>query len=133
MLLVQCLSWLQCAECREHRRWIERENARLRARGKKEETKRIREFVDVAYAGDPRIKAHKQRLREEREQRRREKAEAAAARAKAEETAKAEAEAAEAARAAKEAADAEEQRKARCVLWELSLAFLQRLGRGHVE
>jgi DnaJ homolog subfamily C member 2 len=106
---------VQCAECREHRRWIERENGRLRARGKKDEAKRIREFVDLAYATDPRIKAHKLQLKEEREQRKRQKAAAAAARAEAEQRVKAEAAAAEAARAEEEAAAAEEQKKARCV------------------
>lgn len=42
------------AESREHRRWIERYNAKLRAAGKKEEFKRIREFVEAAERQDPR-------------------------------------------------------------------------------
>lgn len=42
------------AESREHRRWIERYNRKLREQGKKEEFKRIREFVESAYKQDPR-------------------------------------------------------------------------------
>jgi DnaJ homolog subfamily C member 2 len=42
------------AESREHRRWIERYNAKLREKGKKDEFKRIRDFVDAAYKYDPR-------------------------------------------------------------------------------
>ena len=42
------------AESREHRRWIERFNAKLREKGKREETRRLREFVDSAWRQDPR-------------------------------------------------------------------------------
>ena len=105
---------VQCAECREHKRWIERENARLRARAKKDETRRLRDFVDRAYAQDPRIAAQKAAVRAERERKKEEKAEAARAKAEAE---RAEAEAARAAAAEQEAAAreaAEVARKAKC-------------------
>lgn len=54
------------AECREHRRWIERNNAKLRERGKKEEGRRLRDFVDAAYRIDPRVTARKEAERLER-------------------------------------------------------------------
>lgn len=67
VLTVVCA--LQSAECREHKRWIDRENQRLRAKAKKEETRRIREFVDRAYKLDPRVIAHKEEVREARDAR----------------------------------------------------------------
>lgn len=42
------------AESREHRRWIERYNSKLREKGKKEEFRRIRDFVESANRQDPR-------------------------------------------------------------------------------
>lgn len=42
------------AEGRDHRRWIERYNKKLREAGKKEEFRRVRDFVDCAYRQDPR-------------------------------------------------------------------------------
>ena len=68
---------LQSAECREHRRWIDRENSRLRNKAKKEETRRIRDFVDAAFKLDPRVVAYKQAQKDAREQRKREKLEVA--------------------------------------------------------
>eukprot|EP01024_Parvocaulis_polyphysoides_P048263 TRINITY_DN458_c0_g1_i1.p1 TRINITY_DN458_c0_g1~~TRINITY_DN458_c0_g1_i1.p1 ORF type:complete len:669 (-),score=172.32 TRINITY_DN458_c0_g1_i1:221-2197(-) len=65
------------AECREHKRYIERFNSKLRQQGKKEESKRLREFVDNAYKQDPRILRRKQELKEEKERKKREKQEAA--------------------------------------------------------
>lgn len=47
---------IEQAESREHRRWIERFNAKLRERGKRDETRRLREFVDTAYRQDPRCR-----------------------------------------------------------------------------
>lgn len=64
---------IQCAECREHKRWIERENARLRNKAKKEETRRLREFVDRCYALDPRVLAYKENIRLEKENKKLEK------------------------------------------------------------
>jgi len=63
------------AESREHRRWIDRMNAKLREKGKKEEQKRLRDFVDAAYRLDPRITAKKEADRAERERKKEEKAE----------------------------------------------------------
>jgi DnaJ homolog subfamily C member 2 len=107
---------VQCAECREHKRWIERENARLRAKAKKDETKRIRDFVDRAYAADPRVAAHKAAVKAQRDRKKIERQAAAQARAD-EEKARAEAAQAEAVvaeAAAREAADVA--RKAKCAL-----------------
>lgn len=64
---------MQCAECREHKRWIERENARLRSKAKKEETRRLREFVDRCYQLDPRVLARKEEIRAEKENKKLEK------------------------------------------------------------
>lgn len=47
------------AEDRYQRRWMERENAKLREKGKKEEKKRIRAFVEAAEEHDPRIQRDK--------------------------------------------------------------------------
>ena len=64
---------MQCGECREHKRWIERENARLRSKAKKEETRRLREFVDRSYLLDPRVLARKEEIRAEKENKKQEK------------------------------------------------------------
>lgn len=76
---------LEQAESREHKRWMERQNAKLQEKAKKEEYARIRSFVDNAYKRDPRIlrrkeeeKAEKLRKKEEKLQARRMKEEAAA-------------------------------------------------------
>ncbi|WIA15047.1 hypothetical protein OEZ85_001747 [Tetradesmus obliquus] len=106
------------AESREHKRWIERINSKLREKGKKEEGRRLREFVDAAYRVDPRVTARKAEQAAERERKKNEKAEAkraqeqAAQRQKEEEEARkrAEEEAAKAAAAeAKKIRDAEKQ------------------------
>ncbi|XP_028667394.1 dnaJ homolog subfamily C member 2 [Erpetoichthys calabaricus] len=47
------------AECRDERRWIEKQNRAARAQRKKEEMNRIRTLVDTAYSCDPRIKKFK--------------------------------------------------------------------------
>ncbi|XAR54502.1 hypothetical protein NMG60_11029652 [Bertholletia excelsa] len=59
------------AESREHKRWMERQNAKLSEKARKEEYARIRALVDNAYKRDPRIlkrkedeKAEKQRKKE---------------------------------------------------------------------
>lgn len=96
---------IEQAESRDHRRWIERYNNKLREKGKKEEFRRIRDFVESAYRQDPRILRRKEEERAERERRKAEKeaekqraveeerrlAEEAAAKAAAEEAAAAEA------------------------------------------
>ncbi|KAJ9135123.1 hypothetical protein P3X46_032339 [Hevea brasiliensis] len=62
---------LEQAESREHKRWMERQNAKLSEKARKEEYVRIRTLVDNAYRRDPRIlrrkeeeKAEKQRKKE---------------------------------------------------------------------
>lgn len=76
---------LEQAESREHKRWMERQNAKLQEKAKKEEYARIRSFVDNAYKKDPRIlrrkeeeKAEKLRKKEARFQAKRMKEEEAA-------------------------------------------------------
>ncbi|KAK8928458.1 Chaperone protein dnaJ 13 [Platanthera zijinensis] len=46
---------LEQAESRDHKRWMERQNSKLREKAKKEEYTRIRALVDSAYKRDPRI------------------------------------------------------------------------------
>ncbi|KAJ0977576.1 hypothetical protein J5N97_013050 [Dioscorea zingiberensis] len=62
---------LEQAESRDHKRWMERQNVKLREKAKKEEYARVRTLVDNAYRKDPRIvrrkeeeKAEKQRKKE---------------------------------------------------------------------
>lgn len=62
---------LEQAESRDHKRWMERQNAKLREKARKEEYARVRTLVDNAYKRDPRIirrkeeeKAEKQRKKE---------------------------------------------------------------------
>lgn len=62
---------IEQAESREHKRWMERQNAKLTEKARKEEYARIRNLVDNAYRRDPRIlrrkeeeKAEKQRKKE---------------------------------------------------------------------
>eukprot|EP01018_Ginkgo_biloba_P014653 Gb_10794 [translate_table: standard] len=46
---------LEQVESREHKRWMERENVKLREKARKEEYGRIRSLVDNAYKRDPRL------------------------------------------------------------------------------
>lgn len=62
---------LEQAESRDHKRWMERQNAKLTEKARKEEYARIRTLVDNAYKRDPRIlkrkeaeKAEKQKKKE---------------------------------------------------------------------
>ncbi|KAI4339118.1 hypothetical protein MLD38_024090 [Melastoma candidum] len=62
---------IEQAESRDHKRWMERQNAKLSEKARKEEYARIRNLVDNAYKRDPRIlkakeeeKAEKQRKKE---------------------------------------------------------------------
>lgn len=62
---------LEQAESRDHKRWMERQNAKLREKARKEEHARVRTLIDNAYKKDPRIlrrkdeqKAEKQRRKE---------------------------------------------------------------------
>ena len=54
------------AEGRDHKRWIERNNAKLREKAKKEDQKRLKEFVENAYKIDPRIAKKKEEERMEK-------------------------------------------------------------------
>ncbi|XP_026190623.1 dnaJ homolog subfamily C member 2 [Cyclospora cayetanensis] len=56
------------AECREERRWMERENAKIRKKYLKNERARIQRLVETAYAADPRIQRQKEEERKKREE-----------------------------------------------------------------
>ncbi|XP_051547478.1 dnaJ homolog subfamily C member 2-like [Myxocyprinus asiaticus] len=64
------------AECRDERRWIEKQNRASRAQRKKEEMNRIRTLVDTAYNCDPRIKKFKEEEKARKESEKKAKAEA---------------------------------------------------------
>lgn len=99
------------AECREEKRWIEREIQREKKKKKNKENARISKLVDRAYALDPRINLWKQveKARKDAEKKAKEEARAAAAKAAAEKKAAEDKAAAEAA-AAKAAIEAEAKR-----------------------
>lgn len=61
---------LEQAESRDHRRWMERQNAKLTEKARKDEYVRIRALVDNAYKKDSRILKRKE---EEKAERRRKK------------------------------------------------------------
>lgn len=76
---------LEEAESREHKRWMERQNAKLSEKARKEESARIRSIVENAYKRDPRIlrrkeeeKAEKLRKKQAKLQAKKEKEEEAA-------------------------------------------------------
>ncbi|KAL8427328.1 hypothetical protein Efla_002291 [Eimeria flavescens] len=56
------------ARCREERRWMERENAKIRKKYLKNERARIQKLVETAYAADPRIQRQKEEERKQREE-----------------------------------------------------------------
>uniref|UniRef100_A0A8C6KEB1 DnaJ homolog subfamily C member 2 n=1 Tax=Nothobranchius furzeri TaxID=105023 RepID=A0A8C6KEB1_NOTFU len=64
------------AECRDERRWIEKQNRASRAQRKKEEMNRIRTLVDSAYGCDPRIKKFKEEEKARKESEKKAKVEA---------------------------------------------------------
>ncbi|XP_078409362.1 dnaJ homolog subfamily C member 2 isoform X2 [Cetorhinus maximus] len=64
------------AECRDERKWIEKQNRAARAQRKKEEMNRIRTLVDTAYSCDPRIKKFKEEEKARKEAEKKAKAEA---------------------------------------------------------
>lgn len=78
-------------ENREERRWIEKQNKAARQRLKKEETARIRQLVDNAYACDPRVIRYREEEKEKKEAQKRAKKEAARQKALEEERIKQEA------------------------------------------
>ncbi|KAI4298970.1 hypothetical protein L6164_032473 [Bauhinia variegata] len=61
---------LEQAESRDHRRWMERQNAKLSEKARKEEYARIRTLVDSAYKRDPRILRRKEEEKAERQRKR---------------------------------------------------------------
>ena len=67
---------LETAEDRMHKRWMERQNSKMRERAKKDAEKRLRLFVEQAYAIDPRIVRRKKFEREQKEAKKRAVAEA---------------------------------------------------------
>ncbi|KAJ6834978.1 dnaJ-like protein subfamily C member 2 [Iris pallida] len=60
---------LEQAESRDHKRWMERQNAKLREKARKEEHVRIRALIDNAYKKDPRILRRKDEERAEKQRR----------------------------------------------------------------
>ncbi|CAI8600120.1 unnamed protein product [Vicia faba] len=57
---------LEQADSRDHRRWMERQNAKLSEKARKEEYARIRTLVDNAYKRDPRIVRRKEEAKAEK-------------------------------------------------------------------
>ncbi|KAL9255474.1 DnaJ homolog subfamily C member 2-like protein [Drosera capensis] len=57
---------LEVAESREERRWMERQNAKLTEKARKEDYARIRSLVDNAYKRDPRILKRKEQEKAEK-------------------------------------------------------------------
>lgn len=55
------------AECREERRWMERQNQKIRRKHLQEEKSRITKLTDLAFSLDPRVKAKKEEERQRRE------------------------------------------------------------------
>lgn len=58
---------LEQAESRDHKRWMERQNAKLSEKARKEEYARIRTLVDNAYKRDPRVLRRKEELKAEKQ------------------------------------------------------------------
>eukprot|EP00217_Crustomastix_stigmatica_P009858 CAMPEP_0183789064 /NCGR_PEP_ID=MMETSP0803_2-20130417/184_1 /TAXON_ID=195967 /ORGANISM="Crustomastix stigmata, Strain CCMP3273" /LENGTH=494 /DNA_ID=CAMNT_0026033225 /DNA_START=47 /DNA_END=1528 /DNA_ORIENTATION=+ len=59
---------LEEAEGREHRRWMQRENEKMRRDAKRSETADIRSFVESMECFDPRIRAQREKARDLRNQ-----------------------------------------------------------------
>ncbi|KAM0030182.1 putative transcription factor MYB-HB-like family [Helianthus debilis subsp. tardiflorus] len=58
---------LEKGESRDHKRWVERQNAKLSEKVRKEEHARIRSLVDNVYKRDPRILRRKETLKAEKQ------------------------------------------------------------------
>ncbi|CAL5433651.1 unnamed protein product [Camellia sinensis] len=58
---------LEQAESRDHKRWMERQNAKLTEKARKEDYARIRALVDNAYKRDPRIQKRKEEEKAEKQ------------------------------------------------------------------
>ncbi|KQJ82202.1 dnaJ homolog subfamily C member 2 [Brachypodium distachyon] len=61
---------LEQAESREHKRWMERQNAKIQEKAKKVEYARVRNLVDNAFKKDPRIQRRKEEEKAEKQRRR---------------------------------------------------------------
>ncbi|EXB61182.1 DnaJ homolog subfamily C member 2 [Morus notabilis] len=61
---------LEQAESRDHKRWMERQNAKLSEKARKEEYARIRSLVDNTYKRDPRILRRKEEEKAEKQKKR---------------------------------------------------------------
>jgi len=109
------------ADSRDERRWIQKHNQKLRAKAKKEEARRLRDFVDAAWNCDPRVAANhadKKMAREERKaekrlQKQREEEEARRRKEEEEARRRAEEEARAAAEEEQRARDKEERKRLR--------------------
>ncbi|OII71796.1 DnaJ domain-containing protein [Cryptosporidium ubiquitum] len=66
---------LNHAECREEKRWMERQNFKIRSKYIRNEILRINKLVDLAYKSDPRIKRHYENLNKRKEEEKRKKLE----------------------------------------------------------
>ncbi|XP_077241536.1 uncharacterized protein LOC143882036 [Tasmannia lanceolata] len=60
---------LEQAESRDHKRWMERQNAKLREKARREEYVRVRALVDNAYKRDMRILKRKEEEKAEKQRR----------------------------------------------------------------
>ncbi|MCL7022828.1 hypothetical protein MKW94_028677 [Papaver nudicaule] len=60
---------LEEAETRDDKRWMERQNSKLREKARKEEHARVRSLVDNAYKKDPRIARRKEEEKAEKQKR----------------------------------------------------------------
>ncbi|XP_073009870.1 uncharacterized protein [Typha latifolia] len=60
---------LEQAESRDHKRWMERQNAKLQEKARKSEYARVRTLVDNAYKKDPRILRRKEQEKAEKQRR----------------------------------------------------------------
>ncbi|XP_026414348.1 dnaJ homolog subfamily C member 2-like [Papaver somniferum] len=60
---------LEQAETRDHKRWMERQNSKLREKARKEEHARVRSLIDNAYKKDPRIARRKEEEKAEKQRR----------------------------------------------------------------
>lgn len=64
---------LEEAENRNERRWMEKENKKLKSKMIKQEIQRIKSLVSLAYDNDPRIIEQNKQIEEEKERKREEK------------------------------------------------------------
>eukprot|EP01097_Dermamoeba_algensis_P008999 TRINITY_DN61_c0_g1_i1.p1 TRINITY_DN61_c0_g1~~TRINITY_DN61_c0_g1_i1.p1 ORF type:complete len:525 (+),score=197.58 TRINITY_DN61_c0_g1_i1:357-1931(+) len=63
------------ASSRDERRWMERQNERIRAKSRKEEHARITRLIDLAYRKDPRVAQQKLKEKEDKQRQKKERKE----------------------------------------------------------